>query len=76
MMYKIKISGRLDPGWSVQLGGLKFSSIEENGTPVTLLTGYIADQPALFGILERIRDMNLLPISIEQIDEEINSKEG
>jgi len=75
-MYKIKIPGRLDPGWSAQLGGLELSSIVENGTSVTLLTGYIADQPALFGILERIRDMNLLPISIEQIDEDNNSKEG
>jgi N-carbamoylputrescine amidase len=70
MKYQIKIPGRLDPGWSAQLGGLEISSIEENGTVITRLTGYIADQPALFGILEGIRDMNLLPISVEQIDEE------
>jgi hypothetical protein len=76
MNYQIKITGRLDPGWSAQLGGLEISSREEGGTVITRLTGYIADQPALFGILERIRDMNLLPISVEQIDEEKPSKEG
>jgi hypothetical protein len=27
-------------------------------------------QPALFGILDRIRDMNLLPISVERIYKE------
>ncbi len=70
MKYQIKIRGLLDPSWSSQLGGLEISSTEENGTLFTLLTGIITDQPALFGILDRIRDMNLLPVSVEQIDEE------
>jgi hypothetical protein len=70
MKYQIKIRGLLDPSWSSQLGGLEISSTEENGAPFTLLTGTITDQPALFGILDRIRDMNLLPVFVEQIDEE------
>jgi hypothetical protein len=68
MKYRIKIRGLLEPSWSSQLGGLEISSVEEDGVPVTLLIGYVADQPALFGILQRIRDMNLLPISVEQIE--------
>ena len=70
MQYRMKLRGRLDPGWSSQLGGLAISLGEEDSGPITILTGYVADQPALFGILERIRDMNMLPISIERIDEE------
>lgn len=70
MKYIIKIRGRLDPSWSSQLGGFQINSAEEDGAQVTLLSGTIPDQPALFGILERIRDMNLLPIFVEQVDEE------
>jgi hypothetical protein len=75
MNYLIKIRGRLDPGWSAQLGGLEIASMEEDGTSVTFLTGVIADQPALFGILDQLRDMNLLPIVVQQIDKRNQSKE-
>jgi hypothetical protein len=37
---------------------------------ITTLTVRLADQPALFGILDRIRDMNLLPVAIERMDRE------
>ncbi len=76
MNYLIKISERLDPGWSAQLGGMDIFTIEEEGRLITLLTGTIADQPALFGILDRLRDMNLLPILVKQIDKEKNSNAG
>lgn len=73
MNYLIKISGRLDPGWSAQLGGMEIFTVEEDGALFTFLTGTIADQPALFGILDRLRDMNLLPILVEQIEKEKSS---
>jgi hypothetical protein len=69
MMYHIVIKGRLDQSWSEWLGGANITSgIDENREMITTLTVKVADQPALFGILDRIRDMNLLPISIESID--------
>ncbi|HVP21480.1 MAG TPA: hypothetical protein VMS73_06425 [Anaerolineaceae bacterium] len=70
MNYLIKICGQLDPGWSAQLGGMEISMVKEDGALFTLLTGTVADQPALFGILDRLRDMNLLPILVEQIEKE------
>lgn len=70
MIYQIKVRGALDISWSDWLGGMEITLVGEGEAPFTLLTGYIADQSALFGILERIRDMNLLPISVERIDEE------
>ena len=70
MKYRIIIKGFLDPAWSSQLGGLEIHRGQQDDLPITVLTGLIADQPALFGILERIRDMNLLPISVEKIDGE------
>ena len=70
MVYQIKVKGKLDPSWSDWLGGLEITLAGGDEDPISLLTGTIADQPALFSILERIRDMNLLPVSVERIDKE------
>jgi hypothetical protein len=71
MDYQIKIRGKLDRSWSEWLGEARITSeLDENGVIITTLTVELADQPALFGILDRIRDMNLLPITVEWIDKE------
>jgi hypothetical protein len=71
MVYQIKIKGKLDKSWSDWLyGAVIASDLEENGAVITTLVIDATDQPALFGILDRIRDMNLLPISVERIDKE------
>ena len=71
MIYQIKIRGKLDPSWSDWLGSARVTSeLDENGLMITTLTAELADQPALYGILDRIRDMNLLPIAVERIDKE------
>jgi hypothetical protein len=68
MVYQIKLNGALDKSWSDWLGGATITSeFTENGTVFTILTLDATDQPALFGILDRIRDMNLLPVSVELI---------
>jgi hypothetical protein len=69
MVYQIKVNGKLDKSWSDWLGGAVIASeFGENGAIITTLTVDATDQPALFGILDRIRDMNLLPISVELVD--------
>ncbi len=71
MVYQIKVKGKLDKSWADWLyGAVIASELEENGAVITTLTVDATDQPALFGILDRIRDMNLLPISVERIDKE------
>jgi len=71
MVYQIKIQGKLDKSWSEWLGSARVTcDFDENGLMITTLTVELADQPALFGILDRIRDMNLLPITVERIDVE------
>jgi hypothetical protein len=72
MVYQIVVKGRLDQSWSDWLGGARVTSVvDENSSMTTTLTVKVADQPALFGILDRIRDMNLLPISVARIDTEM-----
>lgn len=64
-IYEIKIKGKLDPAWSEWFAGLALTHI---GGDVTVLCGPLPDQAALFGLLERIRDLNLTLISIMRCD--------
>jgi len=59
--YEIRIQGRLDQDWSGWFNG--FSVRQEDGE-ITVITVRAVDQSALFGILNRIRDLNLTLISI------------
>ena len=64
-VYEIRIRGRLGEDWSDWFDG--FSLHEEK--EVTVLTGPVVDQSALFGVLARIRDLNLGLISINPAGE-------
>lgn len=58
---EVKIKGHLDPRWSDWFAGLQLTHLEANET---LLSGTLPDQAALYGLLERIRDLNLGLISV------------
>ncbi len=62
--YQIKVRGRLDEHWSQWLGGLALTHDEHNDT---LLTGQVADQPALYGLLNKLRDMGLPLLLVKRI---------
>jgi hypothetical protein len=59
--YEIRIKGHLDQRWSEWFAGLKLTHLEGNET---LLSGPLLDQPALHGLFERIRDLNLTLVSV------------
>ncbi len=63
--YEIRIIGHLEPYWSETFAGMKLTPMQ-NGE--TLLTGAVADQAALHGLLARIRDLNLTLVSVIRID--------
>ena len=64
MTCQIQVQGRLDEGWSDWFSGMTVTS--ESG--VTTLTGTVADQAALRGILTRIWDLNLALVSVSRIE--------
>jgi hypothetical protein len=67
--YQIKVRGRLDEKWSDWFDGmtLTFESAG-NSSPTTTLTGVVADQAELRGMLSKIWDLNLTVISVTQIE--------
>jgi hypothetical protein len=62
--YRIKLKGRLDPNWSDWFEQMAIST--QGGE--TILTGPVADQAALHGLLIRIRDLNLTLLAVERIE--------
>ena len=66
-VYQIRVKGHINGGWSDWFCELAIS-LEEDGS--TLLTGPVADQPALHGILARIRDLGMHLLSVRQLDTE------
>ncbi|MGE5263027.1 MAG: hypothetical protein ACM3S0_06570 [Acidobacteriota bacterium] len=63
--YTIRIKGHLAPRWSEWFAGME---ITQTDSGETLLSGPIADQAALHGLLARIRDLNLALVSVTRVE--------
>jgi hypothetical protein len=70
-LYRIQVLGRLDEDWSTWLDEMTMTC--DSG--VTTLTGSVADQAALRGILARIWDLNLTLISVHLVGADDGEKE-
>ena len=66
-VYEIRIGGHLDARWATWFDGMTLTP-DEDGT--TVVRGVLADQAALHGVLQRLRDAGLALISVTQIDAE------
>ena len=68
-VYEILVQGKLDRDWSDWFDGLSITMEGATASgPITRLTGPVADQAALRGILTRIWDLNLVVLSIRQLE--------
>jgi hypothetical protein len=56
LVYRIRVRGQLGPQWTAWFEGL---SVAETVGGDTTLSGQLADQSALHGVLARIRDLGL-----------------
>ena len=61
--YRIRLKERLDNRWSHWFEKMAVTASGEE----TVLTGPIADQAALHGLLVQIRDLNLTLLSLERL---------
>jgi hypothetical protein len=63
--YEIRLKGHLDSRWAVWFDGL---SIIRCGDGTTIIHGPVADQAALHGLLQKVRDLGLPLISVNHVD--------
>ncbi|MGY4769167.1 hypothetical protein ACXC9Q_19810 [Kribbella sp. CWNU-51] len=61
--YEIRLQGRLDPRWATWFEGMTLTD-HTDGT--TVIHGLVADQAALHGLLQRLRDLGLPLLSVDR----------
>ncbi len=62
--YEIRVAEVLDRRWAAWFDGLHMSGQGEE----TVIRGPLADQPALHGLLTKVRDLGLCLISVRRLD--------
>jgi hypothetical protein len=63
--YEIRVKGHLADRWAGWFEGLTIT-LEEDG--VTLLTGPVIDQAALYGLLRKTRDLGMPLLSVNRVE--------
>ena len=66
--YEIRIEGHLDRRWTARLDGL---SMRHEADGSTVISGPIADQAALHGLLQRVRDLGMPLISVTRAEHQL-----
>lgn len=62
---EIRLQGQIDEQWSEWFEGLTITHTEQGET---LLTGCVADQAALHGLLAKVRDLGLSLVSVNSAE--------
>jgi hypothetical protein len=65
VQYEIVVDGNLGARWAAWFDGFAVTG-EADGT--TVLRGFVADQAALHGIVQRLRDIGIPLISLTPVD--------
>jgi hypothetical protein len=65
VVYQIRLKGHLSPHWAGWFEELTIT-LAENGE--TLLTGPVADQAALHGLLKKVRDLGAPLLSVNRVE--------
>jgi hypothetical protein len=63
--YVIRLQGHLASRWAEWFEGL---TMTYTASGETILSGPIADQAALHGVLDRVRDLNVVLISVNRME--------
>jgi hypothetical protein len=67
VIYQFRLQGHLESRRARWFNGMTLA-LNENGESV--LTGPVADQAALFGLLKKVRDLGLPLLSVTRLDQD------
>jgi len=62
--YEIRVKGHLDTLWAAWFDGL---TLAHGSDGTTIIRGPVADQAALHGLLQKVRDLGLPLISVNHV---------
>ena len=65
--YEIKVPGRLDESWEEWFEGMEITVECGDGPTITTLTGTVADEAALQGLLDRLFSLGLRLLSVVRL---------
>jgi hypothetical protein len=65
--YRIRVKGHLPSEWTEWFDNMTIA-LEPNGD--TILSGPVVDQPALYGLLAKVRDLGLTLISVDRVEDD------
>jgi hypothetical protein len=71
--YEIRLGGLLHERWAAWFDGL---TVTHSGDGTTVISGDIADQAALHGLLQRVRDLGVPLVSVERIETDAPGPSG
>jgi hypothetical protein len=67
--YEIRVVGHLNPERTTWFKDLCLANeLDEDGNPITVLTGLVVDQAMLHGLLTRIRDLGLPLLNVARVE--------
>ncbi len=67
VVYEIQVEGLLAEYWSDWFADVNLTYIEAGGG-ITVMTGVMQDQAALYGLLAKVRDLGLVLIAVRRIN--------
>ena len=67
VFYKIRVKGHIGDSWSAWFEGLTLCPTESGET---VLSGTLADEAALHGVLAKIRDLGLPLVEVKRLETE------
>ena len=65
MRYEIRVQGHIGQAWSRWFDALTVQQLEDGSTR---LCGTLPDQAALYGLLNKIRDLGMTLLSVRRLD--------
>jgi hypothetical protein len=63
--YEIRLKGHLAPRWAAWFDGLTLTNENDD---TTIIHGVVADQAALHGLLQKVRDIGLPLVSVTRVE--------
>ncbi len=67
--YIFELAGHLDRRWGLVFDGFSLThTLTPDCRPITVLTGPVADQAALYGVVSRLRDLGATLISLRPLE--------